>query len=252
MLSSSEKRLVRDILDSLTERIFFFQCNNTGYEARVIPATHDMEIALRSDYLIVGKEKQARWYASYNVNPQSHSILAQDVGLDWAAHRKLLETYVPNFVIQESEPGSLVLIPKTHSNTNGITYIYFHLTDEAGIRQWFAARHAGYWRIAFGTEEDVTTLEENVDATLLTFGLSMVGETESEVRDSLRFVMEKITRGELDFRLRKSLDFPSGLAGYCNFLHWPDDGAHNVAFENAVQGALDTVLAQAGRDAAKQ
>ena len=108
-----------------------------------------MEIALRSDYLIVGKEKQAHWYASYNVDPQSHSILARDIGSDRAAHRALLETYVPNFVIQEWTSDSMVLIPKTHPNTHGITYIYFHLTDEAGIRQWFAARPEGHWRIAF-------------------------------------------------------------------------------------------------------
>ena len=250
MLSPSEKLLVQHIIDSLTERIFFFQADDKAYEARVIPTTHDVDIALRSDYGILGKEKQAHWYAQYNVDPQTHSILMQDIGFDRATHRKLLETYVPNFVIQELKADSAVLIPKTHPNTTGITYIYFHLTDKEGIRQWFAARPDGHWRIAFGTEKDVTTLEGHLDATLLIFGLSAIGETEDEIRDTFRWLMEKIRRGELEYRLRTMLDFPSGLPGYCDFLGWPDDSFHDVAFENALQQALDTALAQATKDTA--
>ena len=191
--------------------------------------TYDVDIATRSDYSIVGKEKQAHWYKDFNVNATTHSILVQEVGFDIQTHLTLLASYVPNFSIQEFTPISFVLVPKTQGNSTGITYIYLHATDNDGLQAWFASRPEGRWRMAIGTDKDIKTLYVHLDVLCSFLGLSMVGETEEAMRDSLLWIKDKRDAGALDVLVRTELPFPSGLTGYCNYIDWPEDAPPDPA-----------------------
>ncbi len=197
----------------------------------------------------MGKEKQAHWYKDFNVNATTHSILVQEVGFDIQTHLTLLASYVPNFSIQEFTPISFVLVPKTQGNSTGITYIYLHATDKDGLQAWFASRPEGRWRMAIGTDKDIKTLYVHLDVLCSFLGLSMVGETEEAMRDSLLWIKDKRDAGALDVLVRTALPFPSGLTGYCNYRDWPEDAPPDPAFARALEHAWDTTFARILHDA---
>lgn len=242
------------LIDPVTDRIFFFTLQDAGYEARVVPAEHGLRLASQTEYKIINKAKQASWYRGYNVDAKTHTILVREIATDLTSNIQLIETLVPSFSVSECGPDTFVLVPKTHGYRTSTSYIYFHIDDTAGIRQWLASRPEGHWRMALGIDENPNAPSTELDITMRVMALFMGSGTEDEVRASTEWWMRKIERGEFEFRPCSRFHFPSGLVGYCNYLQWPEqDGSDPALLAREQQSAdmLQQCVRQAMQDAAR-
>jgi hypothetical protein len=88
-----------NLIDAVTERIFFFTLATAAYEARVVPVEHGERLALQTEYRVIDKAKQASWYRRYNVDGKTHSILVREISLDPASTMQLIATLSHSFAI---------------------------------------------------------------------------------------------------------------------------------------------------------
>jgi hypothetical protein len=242
------------LIDSVTERIFFFTLTRSGYEARVVPVEHGLPLAAQTEYKIVNKAKQASWYTGYHVDAKTHTILVRAIAPDAASTKKLITTLVPSFAISVFSQNTIEFVPKTRGTGAGLSYIYLDVDDKTGIRQFFAARPEGRWRMALGTDENPNASATQLNVALSVMGLSMIGESADEVRASIEWWMQKIEHGEFECRPCGRLPFPSGLIGYCNYVGWPEHNPSDPALltreehlADMVQEALNRAIKDAER-----
>jgi hypothetical protein len=80
-----------NLINSVTERIFFFTLSNAGYEARVVPVEHGLRLAYQTAYKVVDKAKHASWYRAYNVDVKTHTMLVREIPTDHTSNMQLIE-----------------------------------------------------------------------------------------------------------------------------------------------------------------